>query len=307
QRRVCRPPIDGSMKGGQVSTTAKVVAASTILLASDSRTAALVAPGAGALCTQFLASTRGDRLLAGSARHPLARSLWRWLERCTLPGIVVHYWLRKRWIEARCRDAIGSGYSRVIVLGAGFDTLACRLAPAFPAVEFVEVDHPATQAVKRKGLAAAFPGAIANLRLAAVDFDREVVPRSLLIDSRPTLVIAEGLLMYLDAERIGRLLASVLQLSTGPVRLVFSYMVRWSDGASGFRPGSRVIDLWLAWRGEPFAWTIEPLAVGDFLRRHGFTLMAAAASGSEWCEGTLRGENLVVCDVDRTVERKPPA
>ena len=292
------------MSSGRVSATARVIAAATILLANDKRNGWLVAPGADALCAQFLAGTFGDRLLAGSARQPLVRPLWRWLERCTLPGIVVHYWQRKRWIETRCRAAIADGFLRVIVLGAGFDTLACRLAREFPAVEFIEADQPATQAVKRKGMAAMRSATAANLCLVAVDLGHELLPQSLGNDSRPTLVIAEGLLMYLGGERVELLLRSLRQLSTGPVRLVFSYMVRWPDGTSGFRPASRWTDRWLAWRGEPFTWTLEPAAAGAFLTRHGFALTEAASAEDLSAVGPtddalLQGENLVLCDAVR--------
>lgn len=292
------------MRSGRASATAKVIAASTILLASDQRTAWLVAPGADVLCRQFLASTPVDRMLARSAGHPLARPLWRWLERRTLPGIIAHYWQRKRWIEARCRAALADGFVRVIVLGAGFDTLACRLAQEFPDVECIEVDHPDTQALKRKGLALATPSAAARVRLFAVDLSREFIPQSLERDSRPTLVIAEGLLMYLAAEHIERLLASLQQLSTGPVRFVFSYMVRWPDGTSGFRPSSWWIDRWLAWRGEPFTWALEPERMRGFLERRGFALTEMASPGefSKRCtvpDAALRGENLVCCDAMR--------
>jgi methyltransferase (TIGR00027 family) len=292
------------MRSGRASATAKVIAASTILLASDQRTASLVAPGADALCRQFLASTPADGMLARSAGHPLTRPLWRWLERRTLPGIIAHYWLRKRWIEARCRAALADGFVRVIVLGAGFDTLGCRLVQEFPDVECIEIDHPATQAVKRKGLELATFAAAARIRLLAVDLTRESIPQSLQHDARPTFVIAEGLLMYLGAEHVERLLASLRQLSTGPVRLVFSYMVRWPDGTSGFRPSSWWIDRWLAWRGEPFSWSLEPERMRGFLARHGFALTEMASTEEfgardPTLDAALRGENLVCCDAVR--------
>lgn len=288
------------MRSGRVSTTAKVIAASTILLASDRRTAWLVAPGAEALCRQLLSTTLGDRMLASSAGNQLLRLLWRWLERRLLPGIMAHYWQRKRWIEDQTRAALAEGFVRVIVLGAGFDTLAYRLAREFPDVEFIEIDHPATQAAKRKGLASAAP---VNMKFVAVDLEQELIPQSLARDSRPMVVIAEGLLMYLRAEHIERLLASLQQSSAGPVRLMFSYMVRWPDGTSGFRPSSAWIGRWLAWRGEPFTWVLEPQAVGGFLARHHFVLAEIATpqefGGRPIDAAGLHGENLVLCDAVR--------
>ena len=240
-------------------------------------------------------------MLARSAGNPLLRPLWRWLERRLLPGIIAHYWRRKRWIEERSRAALAEGFVRIIVLGAGFDTLGYRLAREFPDVELVEVDHPATQAAKREGLAS---GALANMKFVAVDLERDVIPQSLTHDAQPTLVIAEGLLMYLRAEHVDRLLASLWRSSAGPVRLVFSYMVRWPDGTSGFRPSSAWIDRWLAWRGEPFTWALEPHAVRGFLAQNQFDLMEMATpqefgAGSIVDDAGVRGENLVLCNALR--------
>ena len=57
--------------------------------------------------------------------------------------------LRKRWIESRVRAKIAAGASQVVVLGAGLDTLGVRLASERPDLRVVEIDHPATLAVKR--------------------------------------------------------------------------------------------------------------------------------------------------------------
>ena len=62
------------MKAAQASNTAKVIAASTILLASDPRTSAQVAPGAAALCQILLSGSRADRWLAWR-NEPFASAL----------------------------------------------------------------------------------------------------------------------------------------------------------------------------------------------------------------------------------------
>lgn len=90
------------MKPERASSTAKVIAASTILLASDLRTSNLVALGAAELCGKLLSGSAIDRWLARSAAYAPTRAMWRWLERLLLPGIMPHYWHRKRWIETRC-------------------------------------------------------------------------------------------------------------------------------------------------------------------------------------------------------------
>ncbi len=289
------------MKAEEASNTAKVIAASTILLASDPRTSAQVAPGAAALCRQLLSGSRTDRWLAGSAAHPLTRALWRGLERLTLPGIIAHYWHRKRWIERRCRNAIGVGFGRVIVLGAGFDTLGLRLAAEMRQIEVIEVDHPATQNAKRRALAGQPAAQTDNLQFVACDFGAEALPATLAGDRKDTVVIIEGVLMYLSPADITRLFAALRNLSGNRLRVVFSFMSAWPDGRSGFRPHSMLIERWLAWRKEPFTWALAPEAMAGFLAGHGFKLEELALTrqfstlpGAE--PSMLEGENLVVCE-----------
>jgi methyltransferase (TIGR00027 family) len=286
------------VKSGRASSTAKLIAASTILLASDPQTTALVAPGARALCERFLSGSGADRMLAKSASFAPTRALWRMLERMVLPGVMAHYWHRKRWIERRCRQSIADGFQRVVVIGAGFDTLALRLAAEFPHIDWIEIDHPATQAAKRCALG----GELApNLRFVATDLATNPLPTGFFEDGRATLVIAEGVLMYLAAGAIDRLFQAIATMRAPSLRMVFSFMSKWPDGSTGFLPRSKWVERWLAWRSEPFAWSIEPQRIGGFLQRFELAPIEAAPAQELAAEaGTrhslLAGENLVLCE-----------
>jgi methyltransferase (TIGR00027 family) len=284
------------VKANEASSTAKVIAASTIALASEPCNAALVAPGAAELCRAFLSGRLGDRWLAWSAAHPLTRWLWRRVEALTLPGIVAHYWYRKRWIEARCRSAIDEGFERVVVLGAGLDTLAFRLAREFAQLDVIEIDHPATQAAKRRCLHGdAMPPL--NLRLAALDLAAAPLGPALPDDDRATVVVMEGVLMYLPAADIDALFDTLRRMPARRLRIVFSFMTRWPDGGTGFRPRSWLIERWLAWRGEPFSWALSPDAMPAYLHAHGLRLLELATTRQlAPVAAALEGENLVACE-----------
>jgi methyltransferase (TIGR00027 family) len=290
------------VKAGQASTTAKVIAASTLMLASLPENQHLVPAGAEALCRHFLSTTWADRCLAASATSAWTQWWWRGLERITHPGIMRHFLLRKDWIEAQCRLALQDGVQRIIVIGAGLDTLALRLAPQWPEVTWVEIDHPATQAFKRRGLAQAGLHLPVNLTLQSVDLSTSSLPRALMHDTMRTLVVIEGMLMYLDEANVVALVRDqVSELSTTSVSLIFSYMVRWTEGRSGFRPSSWWVDRWLSWRAEPFKWTMAPQALLPWLQALGFELLEQAESPFKIDlaspSGCLRGENLVKCRV----------
>lgn len=290
------------MKPAQASNTAKLIAASTLLLDSDPRSASLIAPGAAVLCQQFLSTNRIDRWLAKSAIQPLTRALWRWVERIIQPGIMMHFWYRKRWIERHCRDAIANGFERIVVIGAGFDTLGYRLAAEFPRLDVIEIDHPATQGVKRLALADNKVTPPCNLRFVARDLGIEHLPLDMLGDGKSTIFIMEGVLMYLSSDDIGRLFATLRGLSAERMQILFSFMTKWPDGGSGFRPRSRLIEYWLAWRSEPFTWAIEPGAMQNFLAMHQLKLMELALTRDftplPTGDAELDGENMVWCEPD---------
>jgi methyltransferase (TIGR00027 family) len=213
-----------------------------------------------------------------------------------------HYLLRKRWIEAQCRLALQQGVSRVIVIGAGLDTLALRLAPEWPDVVWVEIDHPATQDFKRQGLIQAGLQLPANLTLLSVDLSTSPLPATLMQDTHSTLVVIEGVLMYLHLNDVAALLRDQIRaLSTVPVQLIFSHMVRWPQGRPGFRPSSWWVDRWLAWRAEPFQWTMAPQALAPWLQSLGFALLRQAeppfTTDVAEPNDCLKGENLVLCAV----------
>jgi methyltransferase (TIGR00027 family) len=288
------------MKDEQASTTAKVIAGATLLLASDSRTANLVAPGAAELSGLMLSGAFRDRLFAASVRSPPTRAFWRWIERITLPGIVAHFWRRKRWIERRCREAIAQGFERVIVLGAGFDTLGIRLCNEYVHLAVVEIDHPATQAAKRRAFAKGSIEPPAQLKVVPLDLGGAPLPESVRADRRATFVIAEGLLMYLPPADVEGLFDALRGLPVDRLRFLFSFITRWPDGSSGFHPRSALIDRWLAWRGEPFKWSIEPPCIPDFLASHRFDLVEMALTHAIHDEApdpmALDGENFVLCE-----------
>lgn len=291
------------MKRGQASSTAKVIAASTLLLASDASTASLVPVDAAVLCRAMLSDGLKDRCLRGAAVQPWLRPAWRALEACTHPGIMTHYWHRKRWIETRCRAAVAQGVRRVVVMGAGFDTLALRLAATHPHVQWLELDHPDTQSAKQRGIARCQLPVPANLRMHPCDLARDGLPAEFTDDARSTLVILEGLLMYLHEPVVQRLLTSELPtLSKQALRVIFSYMVHWPDGRAGFRPSSHLVDAWLRWRGEPFEWVVDPRALRGWLIEHRFDVLAHRrppyGDGNEVGQAEvdnpgLQGENLV--------------
>src|SRR5687767_11052428 len=141
------------MKPDKPSDTALLVARGVYFMARDAQLGALVPPDAALWSAKFLraASPRANRLLRWCDKGWFRGLVW-FVEKHTIHGILRHYVLRKRWLEAFVRQSLATGCTQVVILGGGFDTLAVRLGHEFPTVTFIEFDHSSTQRVKSRAL-----------------------------------------------------------------------------------------------------------------------------------------------------------
>jgi methyltransferase (TIGR00027 family) len=269
------------MTGSRPSATAYLVAKGLLFLSFDPQLGFLVPGPAAEASGWFVESQR----LLRSLKRPWFRALVRLLQSLSVPGILLHYALRKRYLEETVRNGLRDGFRQVVILGAGFDTLAWRLHREFPEAGFWEVDHPLTQREKRRVLDAR-GGCGANLHFLPVDFANfpanlpgslrgQICPRvgSAAYDlTRDTLFVAEGVLMYLKPAEIDAIFEAAGQ-PRGRSRFAFTFM-----GPEGFVNASPLVGLWLRLKGEPFQWSIRPDDLPAYLKRHGWALRGLATA-----------------------------
>lgn len=276
------------------STTAKLIAASTVLL-HYSGDRDLVPEAAVELCERFLSQTFADRALAWSVRSPLTRWLWWAIEGIILHGIIRHYWYRKILIEKECRNFLRNGYKNVVILGAGFDTLALRLTGEFPDVKWFEYDHPTTQASKRRALKIE----PSNIEYISLDFNTDLNQWPPL--RTRSLIIGEGLFMYFEEKKIKEIFQWANRDGSLKNILIGTYMENVDSEPIGFRPRSKVIDWWLKNRKEQFLWHIEPKHLSSFAQSLSYELEKTICAkemaqliDENLLPSTLRGENMFV-------------
>jgi len=217
--------------------------------------------------TRFLRPTL--RLLACAARlRPLRARIETHIDR-RWPGPRPSAIARTRVIDEFVTDALSDGCVQVVLLGAGYDTRASRLR-ALAGVPVYEVDHPATQARKRKALAAS----PANVRYVAVDFERDRLDMALsdagLDPKRLAAVVWEGVFSYLSVDSIDRTIRSLTATCAPGSRLLLTYV----DQAALDDEGSRELP-WLQAvnrAGEPFRTGLAPELAGEFFHARGLTL-----------------------------------
>jgi methyltransferase (TIGR00027 family) len=204
-------------------------------------------------------------------------------------------------VLAACAD----GARQVVLLGAGFDTRAFRLAWP-PGVRCFELDTPDVLDAKEQVLAAqrAVPGC-----------ERITVPGDLLDDwpaalrsaglrpDQPTAWVAEGLLVYLSPDDVDELLDRVTSLSAPGSRLGLTFRGRapadQTSPAVALRRSAAPDDPvgWLAGHG----WAAHLADPRDVLQTHGRPVPADSAPGGR------RRALLIGAALDTTPARSRPA
>jgi methyltransferase (TIGR00027 family) len=277
------------MKAGNPSATAYIIATSTLFVAADPHAGRLIPARAAELSNAFVAAR--SRLARWTQRVLLNQKRLRpfvaALERLTIPGMQLHYALRKLYLEETLRAALSDdGIRQVVIFGAGYDTLALRLHETFPLAQFIETDHPATQRRKTHALAAHQDSRLqrprtTNLHFLPLDLTHQQLTAALLnFDGYRaglrTLFIAEGLLMYLSHAEVDHLFQTIRECGGAQSRFAFTFMEPQANGRVNFRTRSRAVDAWLGWRGEVFKWGIERAALPAYLSARGFRLREIA-------------------------------
>ncbi len=135
--------------------------------------------------------------------------------------------IRTRFIEERLEQAVRDGASQVVILGAGFDTRAYRLAELLKDARIFEVDRPAMQQYKRRRIAETATQVPPNLTYVPVDFRHDNLGDALRSaghdPARKTFFIWEGVTMYLPETAVEETLRWVGAQATGST-IVFDFV-----------------------------------------------------------------------------------
>jgi methyltransferase (TIGR00027 family) len=133
---------------------------------------------------------------------------------------------RSRIAEDALSAAVERGVRQIVILGAGLDTFALRNPHSARGIRIYEVDHPATQAWKRRRLEEAQLAFPSWLSFVPVDFERDDPLERLagagFQPDAPAFFTWLGVVPYLTQEAIGRTLGDLASIPSAEV--VFDYM-----------------------------------------------------------------------------------
>lgn len=219
----------------------------------------------------YAAAFLQDPWLCLIARSWLLSSLMRlFLDRWS-PGAQEMINLRARLVDDLAIE-MATEPEQIVILGAGFDSMALRVKDALRTVTVFEVDHPATQCLKQRAfIRLEMP---ADIRLVAVDFECDDFVVKLLergfAPERRSLIIWLGVKCYLTIQAIRRAMDQIATLGGAGTRLVFDYILAdVIDGTNPSRDALRKARR-MTRLGEPWLFGLTPEKVPDYLAPFGF-------------------------------------
>lgn len=265
------------MRKDRPSRSAVQVGQVLILMAQDERYAPLLPP-------ELTEPTR-ELLAAAGAFKPWHLKLFRseryrrfasWMAKLVSTGHFLHIALRKRTVHDEAVAALEGYAEQLLVVGAGMDSLALRMARRFPDIPCVEVDHPASQRSKRKAVEA-LGDVPKNLHFVPADLAETTLAEALsrcdaYRPGQPTFTVAEGLTMFLPEPAVHTLFDAVHQVTGPGSRFLFTYMLRTKEGKIVLGKVPVLLSLAAKAGGEPIRWAIHPDDVPAFIEPHGYRL-----------------------------------
>lgn len=206
--------------------------------------------------------------------------------------------LRTRWAEDALADAVAHGARQYVLIGAGLDSFCVRQPELARALDVFEVDHPASQALKRERLAdVAVPE---NVRFVAADLARESLETALAAaDFRsdvPSFFSWLGVTVYLTRDANLATLRAVASCAAPGSEIAFTYIDQ-----RGLDAGAPQLDARRTQRaaqGEPWLSGFDPTTLATDLRTCELSLVEdldGDALTARYCAG--RSDGLVAARI----------
>jgi methyltransferase (TIGR00027 family) len=223
-----------------------------------------------------------DRMAAGFlggfnvttlAKYRATRPLMLRVAKRRIPGAYTYEIGRTKFIDEVVLGAVSGGLDELILLGAGLDSRPYRLASDLKGVRVMEVDHPASQASKRKRIRRMLGREPDHVTYVPIDFNRDDLDSTLAAAGHDraarTLFVWSGVSLYLPEEAVAEVLTWVGEHRDPPASIVFDAI--WAEVVDGSRdyPYAAQAREGAAEAGEPFRWGIPEGGADETLARFG--------------------------------------
>ena len=210
---------------------------------------------------------------------------------------------RSRFVEDFVESAVAAGISQYVILGAGLDSFAYRHPGLLERLTIFEVDHPLSQAWKRRRLGELHIPLHHNVVFAAVNFETQslgdVLTAAGFSPDQRAVVSWIGVTMYLARPAIGATLDIVAGWAAGTC-VVASY--DQPPGVLDERGRALLAEVsgTAAKYGEPFVSLFRRDEMERLLAEHGFGSVAHFGA-EDAVRHYFRGADVRIPDVQRLV------
>jgi len=211
---------------------------------------------------------------------------------------------RSRFIDDAVISALSSGIRQLVILGAGLDTRAYRLA-GLENTKVVEVDLPSVQNQKRRRLEARFGQLPENVTLAPIDFNVQDLADALkgtpFYYARPAVYVWEGVTQYISEDSVRRTFSFVGNSANGSV-VLFTYVLKAVVERRSDVPDSNKMMDTVAKRGVPWVFGLEPSEVSTYLKQFNLNVVTDIGN-TDYQTRYLKpiGRKLAVSEIERTI------
>lgn len=223
-------------------------------------------------------------MLYGHWRWVVGNRLLDWLILRKLLGVMRPVYgqvvARSRFSEDALQAAIARGVRQYVIVGAGLDTFALRQPGLADRLSIFELDHPASQQLKRR-LLARMGKEPRNVEFVEADFERQSVGDALQasrFDPRqPCFLSWLGTTFYLTEEATFATLRSIAECAAPASELVFDFCVPEASLGAGDRAELAALKRLAARRGEPFVASFLPAQLAERMSALGLELIESAS------------------------------
>ena len=200
--------------------------------------------------------------------------------------------LRTRYAEDALELAVSRGVRQYVIVGAGFDSFSLRRPHFALDLAIYEIDHPATQALKRQRLREHGVRVPSTLQFIPADLGEEkieeVLAGSPFRPTEPAFFSWLGVTQYLSREANLTTLHGIARASAPGTELVFTYVDH--SALNGSAPSSAIgrLQETFAAATEPWVSGFDPLRLADDLRAIGLNVVEdldGLAAQMRYCGG----------------------
>lgn len=222
-------------------------------------------------CDDYVAPSLLPRILQMPGLCKLAIRLF------AAKGIYQYVIARTKYIDAAVRQCIDSGFTQIVIFGAGFDTRALRFSGKPAKIRFFELDAPTTQKSKILQYEKRRFNIPPDVHLIPIDFDKESpslkLEQSGFSRNEKSLFILEGVLMYLQPKSVDETLRTISGLALPGSEIVFDYVhasvLRHENTGYGANGAADMVSS----QGEKWNFGIDENEIEQFLDGHHFRLI----------------------------------